>query len=154
MKYNINVEFKGHLFDNLVLPKILDLILENNARCSVKQINLSEEKHNNSYARLKIEAQSQEILDRIIKDLQVFGGSPVNIVEKRIELKGHIIESLILPKVLDIIINEGGRCDVEQIDVGIEKQAFSYAKIKILATSDEMMDSIIEKVKKQGAEIF
>lgn len=72
-------------------------------------------------------------------------------MEKSIEIKGHIIDSLTLPKILDIILNEGGTCVVEKIDIGVEKNAFSYAKIKVLASNEDIMRAILEKTGKHGA---
>ena len=34
-------------------------------------------------------------------------------------LKGHIIDSLILPKVLDAILQRGGTFEINDLDVGV-----------------------------------
>ena len=46
-----------------------------------------------------------------------------------VEISGHIIDSLILPKVLDIIINLGGVLD-SSIKVGHRRADRSYALVQ------------------------
>ena len=48
-----------------------------------------------------------------------------------IELRGHIIDSLILTKVFDGIMDHGGSFEVLDIQVGKKKKDESYAKILV-----------------------
>jgi hypothetical protein len=50
---------------------------------------------------------------------------------KEIELKGHIIDSFILPKVFDTIMDLGGDFDVTEFRIGKKKTEPSYARILI-----------------------
>lgn len=154
MKFQTNIELEGHFFDTLLLPKILDTVLETGSECSIKQIEIGKSREEESYIRLKIFSPSQEVLDNTVGSLKTFGAKQIDIVVKRIELKGHIIDSLTLPKIFDLVINNGGRCIVEKINIGIEKESFSYAKLKIVASEKEKMNDILEKVTKNGAVII
>jgi len=151
MNFHTNVEFRGHFFDTLLLPKILDKVLENGAECSIKQIEIGKSRQEESYIRIKIFSNSQEVINKTLSALIEIGGKQVDVVSKRIEIKGHIIDSLTLPKILDIIVSGGGRCIVEEINIGLEKSSFSYAKIKVLAPNKEIMNDIIQKAEKNGA---
>lgn len=68
-----------------------------------------------------------------------------------IELRGHIIDSLILPKVLDEVMNYGGTFEVLEITVGQKRQDLSYARIRVTATSIESLSTILSRIKQQGA---
>lgn len=151
MDFNTNIEFKGHFFDTLLLPRVLDAVLENGSNCSIKQIEIGNSQQEESYIRIKVFSYNENDFNRTLSALIALGGKQTDIVARRIELKGHIIDSLTLPKILDIVITEGGRCLVEKIDIGVEKNAFSYAKIKILAPNQDIMNVILEKAQKNGA---
>jgi len=151
MNYDTNVEFKGHFFDTLLLPKILDAVLENGAECLIKQIEIGKSRQEESYIRIKLFSNSEESFIKALNDLKTIGGKQIDVVARRIELKGHIIDSLTLPKILDIVVNNGGRCLVEKVDIGLEKNALSYAKIKILTQDEETMAKILANAEKNGA---
>jgi lysine-ketoglutarate reductase/saccharopine dehydrogenase-like protein (TIGR00300 family) len=68
-----------------------------------------------------------------------------------IELSGHIIDSLILPKVLDLIVTMGGEFEILDIKVGQRRADRSQARILIEAASTELLDRIAAKVKEHGA---
>ncbi|MFQ5916403.1 MAG: TIGR00300 family protein [Candidatus Binatia bacterium] len=68
-----------------------------------------------------------------------------------VELSGHIIDSLILPKVLDLIINLGGEFEILQVQVGHRRTDRSYARILVETQSDEVLEKILAKVKEHGA---
>ena len=63
-----------------------------------------------------------------------------------IELKGHIIDSMILPRVLDTIMDMGGDFEIIELRVGKTKTDESYCKI--LVEGDE---KIFEELEKLGA---
>ena len=60
-----------------------------------------------------------------------------------IELRGHIIDSLILPKVLDEILTKGGQFKIGEIKIGEKRADQSYAKIEVSAETGETLDEII-----------
>jgi lysine-ketoglutarate reductase/saccharopine dehydrogenase-like protein (TIGR00300 family) len=70
-----------------------------------------------------------------------------------VELHGHIIDSLILPKVLDEILNEDGSFEIEEIRIGKERTDLSYARVQVEAPTAEQLSEILHRIKQQGAEL-
>ncbi len=62
-------------------------------------------------------------------------------ITDEIELKGHIIDSLILPRVLDTIMDMKGNFEILQLDVGKTKTDASYCKIQVTG-SPELFDEL------------
>src|SRR5690242_9666299 len=59
-------------------------------------------------------------------------GHPMPHVEE-VEIHGHIIDSLLLPKVLDEILTQGGSYVIKDIRVGTRQSDPSYARIEVRA---------------------
>ena len=70
-----------------------------------------------------------------------------------IELRGHIIDSLILPKVLDEIIARGGTFKIGEIRIGEQRTDQSFARIEVTAPSVEELDELILHLRQHGAEV-
>ena len=68
-----------------------------------------------------------------------------------VELAGHIIDSLLLPKVLDEIMSQGGRFEILDISVGQRRQDPSAARLLVNADSDEQLDKIVRDIGRHGA---
>ncbi|HDI73004.1 MAG: TIGR00300 family protein [Candidatus Altiarchaeales archaeon] len=62
-------------------------------------------------------------------------------ITEEIELKGHIIDSLILPRILDTIMDMRGDFEILQLDVGKTKTDESYCKI-LVKGSEELFDEL------------
>ncbi|MBI2848240.1 MAG: TIGR00300 family protein [Chloroflexi bacterium] len=73
-------------------------------------------------------------------------------VEETIELRGHIIDSLLLPKVLDQVLARGAEFEIEQFDIGVRRSDQSYARIRIRAESKSVMDELLITLKVHGAQ--
>jgi lysine-ketoglutarate reductase/saccharopine dehydrogenase-like protein (TIGR00300 family) len=70
---------------------------------------------------------------------------------ERVELTGHIIDSLLLPKVLDRIMAAGGTFQIEQITVGQAQTDPSFAVIAVSAESAERLQEILADIADHGA---
>jgi lysine-ketoglutarate reductase/saccharopine dehydrogenase-like protein (TIGR00300 family) len=70
-----------------------------------------------------------------------------------IELRGHIIDSLILPKVLDQILTSGGNFKITEINIGRKRADQSFARIEVSAETGEALDELILRLRQQGAEV-
>jgi lysine-ketoglutarate reductase/saccharopine dehydrogenase-like protein (TIGR00300 family) len=70
---------------------------------------------------------------------------------EEITLEGHIIDSLILPRVFDTIMDLGGDFRVEEFRVGTHKRAPSYARLTILAPTDSQVHQIVNTLQGFGA---
>jgi lysine-ketoglutarate reductase/saccharopine dehydrogenase-like protein (TIGR00300 family) len=68
-----------------------------------------------------------------------------------VEVRGHIIDSLILPKVLDGITAAGGRFLIKDIAVGQDRTDPSFARIEVRAASDEQLQAILAQIADHGA---
>ncbi len=68
-----------------------------------------------------------------------------------VEISGHIIDSLILPKVLDIITNLGAEFEILDIKVGQRRADRSYARVQIDAPTPALLDRVLAKLKEHGA---
>src|SRR5436309_9098724 len=70
-----------------------------------------------------------------------------------IELRGHIIDSLILPKVLDEILKGGGNFNIAQVKIGQKRADQSFARIEVSSESSEALDDLILRLRQHGAEV-
>ena len=71
--------------------------------------------------------------------------------EHEIEVHGHLIDSMILTKIFDIIMDLNGEFQVQEFKVGKRKKDESYAKLLIQANSQKHLDEILESVYREGA---
>jgi lysine-ketoglutarate reductase/saccharopine dehydrogenase-like protein (TIGR00300 family) len=68
-------------------------------------------------------------------------------------LSGHIIDSLILAKVLDTILMMGGTFDLEEVTIGKTRNDSSRARIVIHASSAKLLSDILQAVQPHGASV-
>ncbi len=67
-----------------------------------------------------------------------------------VELSGHIIDSLILPKVLDEIVAAGAEYTIAEFKIGTRHEDSSYARLRISAQRD-VLDRLLAELAKLGA---
>jgi lysine-ketoglutarate reductase/saccharopine dehydrogenase-like protein (TIGR00300 family) len=72
---------------------------------------------------------------------------------EQIELRGHIIDSLILPKVLDEILSQGGNFKMLDVKIGKERTDPSYARVEVSGPSPQVVDDIVRRLRQHGAEL-
>ena len=70
-----------------------------------------------------------------------------------IELRGHIIDSLILPRVWDTIMDLGGNFEVEEMRIGRHKTETSYARMRVIAPDEAVLHSLLLAIQPLGAVI-
>ncbi len=68
-----------------------------------------------------------------------------------VEIQGHIIDSLILPKVLDEILTHGGSYVIKDIRIGQRQNDASYARIEVRADSGDKLREILDSIHDHGA---
>jgi lysine-ketoglutarate reductase/saccharopine dehydrogenase-like protein (TIGR00300 family) len=68
-----------------------------------------------------------------------------------VEISGHIIDSLILPKVLDLIINLDAEFEILEVQIGKRRVDRSFARIQITASTPELLEEVLARVKEHGA---
>jgi len=70
---------------------------------------------------------------------------------QEVELEGHLIDSLILPKIFDLIMDLGGDFEVLEFRIGRRKTETSYAKLLIKGRSRRHLETILKEVYRLGA---
>ena len=70
---------------------------------------------------------------------------------EEIEVRGHLIDSSILTKIFDNIMDLKGEFQVEEIDIGKKKKDQSYARLLIKGKDQKHLDTILKLVFRQGA---
>jgi lysine-ketoglutarate reductase/saccharopine dehydrogenase-like protein (TIGR00300 family) len=70
---------------------------------------------------------------------------------EHVEMSGHIVDSLLLPKVLDAILSRGGKYHIETLRLGQRQDDPSFTRIEILADSPEQLEGILAEIHPHGA---
>ena len=70
---------------------------------------------------------------------------------REIEVRGHLIDSLILTKIFDGVMDLGGEFEVKKIQIGKKKKDESYAKIRVTGNNQKHLDTILQLVYREGA---
>lgn len=73
--------------------------------------------------------------------------------QETVVLSGHIIDSLILAKVLDTILMMGGTFDVEEVSIGKTRNEPSRARIVVRASSAKLLADILQAIQPHGASV-
>ncbi len=68
-----------------------------------------------------------------------------------VELQGHIIDSLLLPKVLDEILTHGGTYTLKDIRIGQRQTDTSYARIEVRAPNADTLQEVLDIIHDHGA---
>jgi lysine-ketoglutarate reductase/saccharopine dehydrogenase-like protein (TIGR00300 family) len=79
---------------------------------------------------------------------------PAGSFSQEIELRGHIIDSLTLPKVLDEILLQGGDFRMLDVNLGKKRADPTYARIEVSGPTPEMVDDLVRRLRSHGAEII
>ena len=70
---------------------------------------------------------------------------------EHVEMAGHIVDSLLLPKVLDAILSRGGRYHIESLTIGQRQDDTSRARIEVRADTPHALDAILADIHPHGA---
>ncbi|HEV2953555.1 MAG TPA: TIGR00300 family protein [Candidatus Dormibacteraeota bacterium] len=68
-------------------------------------------------------------------------------------LEGHIIDSMILPQVLDAVMDLGGNFSIEELRVGQHKNESSLCRIEVSANDPDKLDRIVRRARELGAKV-
>lgn len=75
------------------------------------------------------------------------------LTQETVVLTGHIIDSLILAKVLDTILMMGGSFDLEEVLIGKTRNEPSRARIVVRAPSGTLLTDILQAIQPHGASV-
>lgn len=68
-----------------------------------------------------------------------------------IEVRGHLIDSLILTKIFDGVMDLDGEFEVKKIQIGNKKKDESYAELRIIGKNQKHLDKLLQLVYREGA---
>jgi lysine-ketoglutarate reductase/saccharopine dehydrogenase-like protein (TIGR00300 family) len=74
-------------------------------------------------------------------------------VYEDVKLEGHIIDSLVLPRVLDDILERRGDYRILRFHLGRQKDDPSLVVLRVTASTQEHLEDILRGIQKRGAEI-
>lgn len=77
--------------------------------------------------------------------------SPASPFSEEVEVAGHIIDSLLLPKILDQIIQLGGEFELGEVRIGHRRRDPSYARLRVSAASAEQLEELLKAISLHGA---
>src|SRR5437773_1130228 len=69
----------------------------------------------------------------------------------RLVLKGHIIDSMMLPQIMDLVMDMGGNFTIEELKVGQHKTDTSLCRMEVYADTAEQLDRIVQRARALGA---
>jgi lysine-ketoglutarate reductase/saccharopine dehydrogenase-like protein (TIGR00300 family) len=70
---------------------------------------------------------------------------------EEVQIEGHIIDSLLLPKILDEILTHGGSYVIKDIRIGQRQADPSFARIEVRAPNAEALDELLDVIHDHGA---
>ncbi|MEK7216751.1 MAG: TIGR00300 family protein, partial [Chloroflexota bacterium] len=70
-----------------------------------------------------------------------------------VELEGHIIDSLLLPRVLDTILAAGAEFEIEEVRIGHRRGEPSFARIRVQTGDQAVMDALLRELQAQGTSL-
>lgn len=73
--------------------------------------------------------------------------------QETVILRGHIIDSLILAKVLDTILMMGGSFDLADVQIGKTREESSRARIIVRAGTAQLLSDILHRIQPHGASV-
>jgi lysine-ketoglutarate reductase/saccharopine dehydrogenase-like protein (TIGR00300 family) len=81
----------------------------------------------------------------------MMASNPAATFSEEVEVAGHIIDSLLLPKILDEIAALGGRFDIKEVRVGHRRVDPSYARLSVEADDEPQLERILNEIAQHGA---
>ncbi len=68
-----------------------------------------------------------------------------------VEISGHIIDSLLLPKILDDIVKHQLDFTIEDLSVGKKRDDPTYARIRLTAKDEATLEKVLKRIRQHGA---
>ena len=70
---------------------------------------------------------------------------------QEVEVSGHLIDSMILTKIFDKIMNRGGEFEILELTVGKKKKDSSYVKLLVIGKNAKHLKEITDDIHREGA---
>ncbi len=68
-----------------------------------------------------------------------------------VTIRGHIIDSLILPKVMDEVVEFGASFEIVDLQIGVTNEDTSFARLRVTTESDEQLARLLDRLQQHGA---
>ena len=133
------VEISGHLMDSGVLARVLDDVLDYGGDYVIEQLDLGRTHDDESHARLRVGAESDEVLQRILMRIQIHGVNQVDPGEATLrpaDRDGVFPEDFYSTTNLETLVRVEGkwlRVDQPEMDCGL---VVSDGKARTIPVSD------------------
>ena len=88
---------------------------------------------------------------RVTEPVQVEVHANVTVESRTIRLEGHLLDSGLINRALDLIVENGGSFQVLNFNLGEQRQSTSSADVKVSAPSREIMEDIVTQLIDLGA---
>lgn len=75
----------------------------------------------------------------------------VSVESRTIRLEGHLLDSGLINRALDLVVENGGSFQVLNFNLGEQRQSTSKAEVKVSAPSHEVMEAILSQLIDLGA---
>jgi lysine-ketoglutarate reductase/saccharopine dehydrogenase-like protein (TIGR00300 family) len=70
---------------------------------------------------------------------------------KEVEVKGHLIDSMILTRIFDKIMDLHGEFEVKEFKIGRRKKDYSYVRLLVKSTSEDHLARMLKQIYLEGA---
>jgi len=100
---------------------------------------------------LKAGGASKCLTLRTTEPLQPQLHSAARVESRTIQLEGHLLDSGLINRVLDLVVEGGGSFQVMNFQLGEQRQSTSRAEIRVSAPSHEVMEDIMSQLIDVGA---
>jgi lysine-ketoglutarate reductase/saccharopine dehydrogenase-like protein (TIGR00300 family) len=67
-----------------------------------------------------------------------------------VRLDGHVVDSLLLPKVLDAIVDAGASYEILELDMGTTSLDPSHVRIRVSAADESALDALLAEIQVHG----
>jgi lysine-ketoglutarate reductase/saccharopine dehydrogenase-like protein (TIGR00300 family) len=67
-----------------------------------------------------------------------------------VRLDGHVVDSLLLAKVLDVIVDAGARYRIVELDVGTTSVDPSHVRLEVTSADEESLDALLAELQVHG----
>ncbi|MBD2081076.1 TIGR00300 family protein [Leptolyngbya sp. FACHB-17] len=88
---------------------------------------------------------------RVTEPVRVELHASATIESRVVQLDGHLLDSGVINRALDIIVEAGGSFQVLNFNLGTQRQSTSSAEVKVTAPSHEVMETIMSQLIDLGA---
>jgi lysine-ketoglutarate reductase/saccharopine dehydrogenase-like protein (TIGR00300 family) len=88
---------------------------------------------------------------RVTEPLQTEVHANVSVESRTLRLEGHLLDSGLINRALDLVVENGGSFQVLKFELGEQRQSTSSAEVKVSAPDHEVMEGILAQLIDLGA---